>query len=687
VRSPDVRGAAKRVAWVRAFGLLAFALLALRAAHLSVVDERGALRGAAQTERVLTLAAQRGAIVDRSGVELALSVDAPSVYAMAGELDDAGAAARELARALGEDRRRLARRLRGREGFVFLARWVSREQAERVRALDLRGVGVLEEPRRVYPQKELAAKVLGIANIDGAGVRGIERQEDAWLRGVRRALPAERDARGRLLVKAPPERLPTAGGDVSLTLDAALQAATAEALRDAVRRTGARGGIALSLHPRSGEILALAEEPSFDPNRFRDTPFARTRSRAFLDALEPGSTLKPFLVAGALESGAVAPDTVFDCEGGAFRVPGKTIRDSHPHGELSVRDIVRVSSNIGAIKIARELGARPHHEMLRRFGFGSPTGSGFPGESAGLLRPAERWQPLDQAAIAFGQGLSVTTVQLAAATAALANGGEWVQPRLVRARRAPGGEWTPARRGEVRFVVRPETAAATLAIAASVVSRDGTGRLAALRDVRVAGKTGTAQKLDPKTGRYAEDRFVAWFIGIAPVDSPKLVVVAALDEPQRPLHTGGGAAAPLFARVATPHLARLGVDTAPVHPAPALPTQPATRTARREPAGPAPAPPRAAALAAAPAPPARLVAAASDAPAPPEVSLARIGGRVLLPDFRGLTRRQVERATAGSPLAMELSGSGRAVSQDPPPGTVVGERGARVRVRFEGDET
>ena len=666
MRGSDLRLASRRIAVARALMLLAFAGLAARAAHLSVVDERGADRGEAQSRRLLTLPPARGTIVDRSGAALAISVEAPSVYAVPSRIDDVDGTATALARVFGAKATALAARLRGHPSFLFLERWVSPEQARRVRTLALPGVGVLREPRRVYPYRELAAQILGFVNIDAVGVRGIEQQENRWLRGTARRLPAERDARGRLLVSGGEERWSTAGGDVALTIDAALQADAESALHEAVARTGARGGVVISMDPRSGDLLALAELPGFDPNRFRELDYDATRSRAFLDAAEPGSTLKTFLIAAALEDGVIGADDRFDCENGVFEIPGKTIRDHDPHGELTALEILRVSSNIGAAKIARALGPRAHYKMLRRFGFGTSTRSRFPDESAGVLRSWRGWKPVDHATIAFGQGVSVTPIQLVAATAAIANGGEWVRPRLVGARRVAGQPWQPTDRETARRVLRAETASALMAMLEEVVGPDGTGSAAALRGVRVAGKTGTAQKLDPKTRRYARNRFRAWFVGIVPADDPRLVILTGLDEPRRPTHTGGAAAAPLFARVAAAQLSRFGIFTAP-QPAPsrAVPTQTAQ-------AAPAPsvssAPPRAA-----PEP----AAAARALPV-----LARIDDRVLLPDLRGLTVEQVKRITAEGALAVEISGSGRAIAQDPPPGTVVPAHAGRIRVRF-----
>jgi cell division protein FtsI (penicillin-binding protein 3) len=515
---------------------------------------------------------------------------------------------------------------------------------------------------------------VGFANIDGLGVRGIEQLENDWLRGMARRIPVERDALGRLLWMGGEENWNTAGGDIALTIDARLQAETEAALSETVAATGARGGVVVVMDPWTGDVLTLAENPGFDPNQFRNLNFASTRSQAFLDAVDPGSTLKTFLVAAALDAGAIQLSDVFDCENGSFRVPGKTIRDFKPHGRLSVADILRVSSNIGAVKIAYLLGPAAHYQALRQFGFGSTTNSQFPGESAGLLRSWKNWKPVDHATIAYGQGINVTPIQLASATSALANGGLWVQPRLVAARRAPGRSWHSTRPEAVRRVLREETAAAVLEMLEGVVSSGGTGSRAALKDVRVGGKTGTSQKYDPEAGTFSVDRFEAWFIGIVPVDDPKLAIVVGVDEPKRPAHTGGATAAPLFARVAAAQLTRYGIFTEPQRRG--VVRAPEVRVART-----APLPPVSAA-------PAKTVSrpqpAAPSRPRPAVVEkLVGLDDRVLLPDFRGLTVAEVRQMTAGGQLEVKISGEGHAVTQEPPPGTVFALNGTPVRIRFE----
>ncbi len=566
MRSADLSPLAPRIALLRAVLILALAAVAVRASHLSVNDPQARQRASLQGNTLLRMDARRGEIFDRADRKLAISVEAPSIYASPGEVADPRTTARALSEVLGRDAEALERRIRRGGRFTFLGRWVSPEVAARVAALRLPGIGTVSEPRRVAPFGERAGQILGFVNIDGSGVRGIEQQEDAWLRGRGVRLRAERDARGRRLLLPGADPGVTAGGDVRLTIDLAMQASAEAAVARAVTRHAARAGIVVSLDARSGDVLAVAERPTFDPNEFRETPYVETRARSFLDAYEPGSTLKPFLAAGALEEGAVAPGEWIDCEDGSFRVPGKTIRDSHPHGLLDLAGVLRVSSNIGATKLAYRIGPARHFDVLKGFGFGRRTGSGFPDESAGLLRPWDRWRPVDHANVAFGQGIGATPIQLAAATAALAAGGVWRSPRLVAARRSHDGDWIAEPPGESHRVVSTHSARRVTAMLQAVVGPEGTAPMAALDSVPVAGKTGTSQKLDPETGRYFEDRFVAWFVGAAPADDPRIVVLVAIDDPIQLGHTGGSVAGPVFAEVAAAHLAHFGIFTRPARP-------------------------------------------------------------------------------------------------------------------------
>jgi cell division protein FtsI (penicillin-binding protein 3) len=732
MRSQALDKAARRIIWIRMGGLALVLILAGRAAHLTVAHTRARNLYDQQIQTEQRLSPARGTIFDRDGRELAITTEAASIYALPRLIEDRPATAAALAQILEIDVERLTARLTDRDGFTYLARWVEATQAERIRELDLRGVGIDREPHRIYPAGKLAAPLLGFANLDGQGVRGIEQIEDAWLTGKPRRVRVERDARGRALALHSTDPREVLGGEIMLTLDAAMQGAAEAALHDAVVESEASGGMVITIDPKNGDVLALAEAPGFDPNRFRDLDYNDTRARAFVDVAEAGSTMKAFLVASALDAGLIDARSEFDTGEGWMRVRGKTIRDAKPHGVIRTADVLRVSSNIGAVQIAQQLGREAQYRGLLRFGFGRSTRSGFPMESPGLVRDWSLWKPVDQATVSFGQGLSVTAIQLASAVAALANDGERMRPRLVMARRRGQGNWRPTPVDCVGQAVSPAAARQTIDMMRTVVSPDGTGRNAGLADVSVAGKTGTAQKLDLETMTYSQDRYIAWFIGVVPANDPELAIVVAVDEPMGRLHSGGGVAAPLFARVAAAQLARRGVVTEaapiPARPAPVLVTDavPAsdtpspsvatqsvvtTTTARAEPATRGSgenvepplefAPPEhsepqrveeplQAAVAAPPARPAALPVAAGQSPhvasAPPAVTpvSASAEGPAFVPDFSGQTMSHAKQLAQRESLSLSVFGAtnGRVVSQLPVPGTVLDGNDRTVLLEF-----
>ncbi len=710
MRSQALRSAAIRVGALRLALLLVFLVLAGRAGQLAILNAEGRHQGDAQVHARMVVRSARGLVLDRDQVELAISVDAPSIYVIPKLLKDRDHSLAALAAALGISERSLTSRLHGKRGFTYVARWVSEAQAEAVRALQLGGVGIEREPRRRYPAG-LAASLVGFADIDGKGVRGIEQMLDGWLRGRPRVLSVERDAKGRLLTQSPMDPRLAAGGDVMISIDAGLQGVAEAALEEAIEATGAQGGVVITVAPKTGDILALAEAPGFDPNEFRHTDYRRTGSAAFLDAVEPGSTFKAFLVALALDQEVITPDQTFDTGEGWMRVPGKTIRDHRAYGVLDPTGILMVSSNVGSVQIAQLLGPEAHFEGLRRFGFGQPTHSGFPMESAGLLRPWRDWKPLDHATIAFGHGVSVTSMQLAMAISALANEGELMAPRLLLARRRPMDEWKSTEPVSLGQAVRPETARTVLGMMEHVVSAEGTGRLAALAGVRVAGKTGTAQKFDPQAGRYSSDRYIAWFMGVAPADDPRLAVVVALDEPRGERHTGGAVAAPLFADVAAAQLAHRGILTRP-EPIPArrIPIIMAAESTAGTEAGEVAAEPSQArvqspAPADRPAPPpidrgsGSEMVYAQPKPRPdtvppaegPATAPQRMAHQtVFVPDFQGASLERARALAARESLQLHVEGtpSGRVVHQVPAPGTIMdgGDRTVIVSVKHEGGQ-
>jgi cell division protein FtsI (penicillin-binding protein 3) len=532
--------------------LLGFAALFARAIQLQTLDADWLSdRAGRQASTTVSLEALRADLQDRRGNALAVSATVDSVAGWPKRIADHRAAARALAGPLGVSARELERRLTHAAGFVWLQRWVSPDAASRVTRLGLSGVQLIPERRRFYPNGDLAGPLLGFADRDGRGLSGLELAYDRELRGVSAEVSARRDAHGNVLptVASAPEA--RTGRPVRLALDVRLQHFAENALAESLQKTGARHATLVALDPRTGEILALAEAPGFDPNRFWLEDKSLYRARAFVDGFEPGSTMKPFSVALALDAGAVRPDDVFDCENGTYRIGRRVIRDFHPHQLLTVSDVVRVSSNIGAAKISERLGARRLVEGLRHFGFGDVPGSGFPGEISGSVRDLRERQAVERANLSFGQGITVTPVQLVAAMAVFANGGRRVTPRLLAVSRSDGEaeEIAPG-----APVISEQTARQVLGMLRAVVE-SGTGTQAALPNVAVAGKTGTAQKV--KEGTYSQKDYIASFVGIAPVVNPRFVIGVFVDEPQG-LHTGGIVAAPVFREVAAYALDQLG---------------------------------------------------------------------------------------------------------------------------------
>ena len=540
-----------RIDAIAVVALLGFAALFARAIQLQTLDaEWLSDRAGRQASTVVELEALRADLQDRRGSMLAVSATVDSVAAWPKRVADARGAARALAGPLGVPARELEKRLARGSGFVWLQRWVSPDAATRVTHLGLDGVQLIPERRRFYPNGDLAGPLIGFADRDGRGLSGVELAYDRELRGASAEVSARRDAHGNMLPTVASAPAARTGRAVRLAIDVRLQHFAESALAESLRKTGARHATLVALDPTTGEILALAEAPGFDPNRFWLEDKSLYRARAFVDGFEPGSTMKPFSVALALDAGVVRPEDVFDCENGSYRIGRRVIRDFHPHQLLTVSDIVRVSSNIGAAKISERLGARRLVDGMRRFGFGDVPGSGFPGEIAGSLRDLRERQAVERANLSFGQGVTVTPVQLTAAMATFANGGRRVTPRLLAVTRSEGED--PPEPGA--RVISEQTSRAVLAMLRAVVE-SGTGTQAALPNVAVAGKTGTAQKV--KDGTYSEKDYIASFVGIAPVVNPRFVIGVFVDEPQG-LHTGGVVAAPVFREVAAYALDQLG---------------------------------------------------------------------------------------------------------------------------------
>jgi cell division protein FtsI (penicillin-binding protein 3) len=526
----------------------AFAVLAGRAAWLQAGGSTSFLQrqGEVRHVRTLEVPATRGQLTDRNGVVLAASLPARAVWASPEDVEATGAQLAQLGRLLDMPPAELKRRLGDDDRrFVYLARQVEPAVADRIAELKITGIGHHRAFRRHYPEGATSAHVVGFTGVDERGQEGVElafEHELAARNGRRRAI---KDNLHRF-VEEDWLQPPVDGSDVALSVDNRIQYLAFSAVREAVTAHQARAGAAIVLDARSGEVLALANWPSFDPNeRDRRQP-ERMRNRALTDTFEPGSTLKPFSIAAALEAGAVTPQQTVQTAPGTIRVRDRTIRDAHPHGLLTVEQIVAKSSNVGTVRIAMELPAQKLWDVYAGAGFGQPVQIGFPGATAGRLRPARTWREVEQATISYGYGMSVSLMQLARAYLVFARDGDTVPVSLTRVDAAPAGVQ----------VLRPETARAVRRMLELAASEEGTAPQARVAGYRVAGKTGTARKV--RDGRYVNE-YVASFAGFAPASDPRLVVAVMIDEPGAGRYYGGDVAAPVFARIATGSLRTLQV--------------------------------------------------------------------------------------------------------------------------------
>ena len=521
------------------FGV-AGALLLARAVDLQVL-RTGFLQGHgdARALRVVTVPAHRGVITDRNGEPLAISTPVDSVWVNPRETRTAEQNPDRLARILGLDPAELRTLMRDRGGreFVYLRRQIAPAQAAQVAALKFRGVYLQREYRRYYPAGEITAHLIGFTNVDDTGQEGVELAYEEWLRGVPGSKRVLKDSLGRVVQDIESITPASPGRQLALSIDRRVQYLAYRELKRAVMEHGARGGSLVMLDIHTGEVMAMVSEPAFNPNNREKLRSDRFRNRAATDVFEPGSTMKPFSVAAALASGLFSPDTPVDARPGTLRISNHTIRDLHDYGLLDVTGVIRKSSNVGASKIALAVGPQPIFELYRALGFGQTTGSGFPGEASGQLQSYRNWSELELATIAFGYGLSATTLQLAHAYSAFGSGGVLRPVSLARVDAPVAGV----------AVVDPGIAAAVLGMLETVITAEGTGLRAAVPGYRVAGKTGTVHKIE--AGGYAESRYLSLFAGLIPASNPRLVAVVVVDEPNEGVHYGGLVAAPVFAHV------------------------------------------------------------------------------------------------------------------------------------------
>jgi len=529
----------------------------VRHAELSALAER-------QYSRTITVHALRGPIVDRRGAPLATSASAESLFAQPRGVGDPVRVAARLAPVLAMPERELHGLLTAQKSFVWLKRRLPPPVAERVRALREPGLGFVPDSQRLYPNRELAAHVIGFEGADG-GLEGIERAREKELSGTPGRAIIGRDALGREVVTQRVLQPPAPGHGVMLTLDTTMQYVAEREIDAAYRRTRSKAAMAVVMEPKTGDVLAVAIRPTFNPNMFAEAKQDEVRNRAVTDPFEPGSTFKIIMAAAALEEGVVKPDELIYGENGSITIARTTIRDWKKHGWMSFEEVLQQSSNVGSIKVGMRLGSETYHRYMAGFGFGAATGVGLAGESRGLLREPGRWSLLSLPTMSIGQEISVTALQMVAAFGAVANGGVLMAPRLVRATfDADGRELRRVEPKAVRRVISEETARTLMRMMVQIVDH-GTGHAAAIPGYAVGGKTGTAQKMDPATRRYSHAPGVLSFVGVAPADDPRFVMLVMLDEPKNE-KWGSEAAAPIFASIGREILRYLEVPPQDAHP-------------------------------------------------------------------------------------------------------------------------
>ncbi|HTS11435.1 MAG TPA: penicillin-binding protein [Candidatus Limnocylindrales bacterium] len=656
------------VVWVLAVVWMGAVLARLSYLQLFCYSEYFA-RAQRQQQRIFEISPKRGTIYDRKGRELAVSLPMDSVFADPAEITDAAMVARLLSRPLSVPADDLEAKIREAHTPVRLARKLSPETVQRIDDMNLKGVFFQKENRRVYPQRDLAAHVLGYVDVDEKGIGGIEQSLDKEIRGSPGKMMVMADGRRRWYDRM--EDAADPGASVELTIDETIQYIAEKELSRAIAQTHAIHGTVLVQDPNTGELLAVANWPTFDPNDAGSFPADSRMDRAVTMSYEPGSVFKVLTMTGAIEHGVVNANELIDCQMGKIVLAGRLIHDHKAYGILSVRQILQNSSDVGSIKVALRLGAPRFYDVMRQFGIGQMTGILLPGESRGLLRPLDDWTPSSIGSLAMGQEVSVTPIQIISAISAIANGGTLYRPRVVREVRGgivpfslPGND--PAR-------VTDAKTAATLRSMMEDVILNGTGKgFTELDGYSAGGKTGTAQKIDPNTGRYSHTAYFASFAGFAPVNDPAVTILVVLDSPVGG-HEGNATAGPVFKRIAEQVLSYMDVP----HD---VPSPSDTETAKN--------------LRGLQKPAARMVANTDATKARFEAAIAKRGrsesaptvafgspGAIVVPNLAGETVRDVTEACSRLGLVPSLIGTGVAVEQSPEAGTSV-LRGSRVTVRF-----
>ncbi|PLX89411.1 MAG: penicillin-binding protein [Desulfuromonas sp.] len=638
------RGVVIRIRVIGGIFLLAFSLIVVRAFDLQVLqgqDWNG--RAERQHQKTLSLTPQRGTIFDRNGTELAVSVEVDSIYAEPARIEDRRATARQLAKTLQLPIKTVSGKLASDKSFVWIKRQVTPKQSAQLKTFELAGVGRISEHRRFYPNSNLAAHLLGFTGLDPKGLEGLEREYDHRVLGRGGYLVLGRDALGRGMGSGSSEvQGGQKGDDLYLTLDKNLQHIVERELADGVASARARAGTVVMLEPATGKVLAMASYPEFNPNDLAGHRPQQWRNRAICDTYEPGSTFKVILMAAALSEGVVNTRQKLYCEDGTFRVGGRTVHDHDKYQELTPAEIIKYSSNIGAAKIGKLLERQKYYRYIKAFGFGEKSGIDLPGEVHGLLNSPDKWFEIDLAAISFGQGVSVTPLQLTSAVSAIANNGYLMEPYVVeRMVDSEGGVVAEIQPRAVRKVISSEVAEQVTAMMVATTEEGGTATNARVPGFQVAGKTGTAQKVDPVTGGYSADKRVASFVGFLPAHAPRVTILVVIDEPQNGVY-GGLLAAPVFARIASQTMQYLKVSPdqpsggdhgAPFDPLPEGEGEYQAKLVRTP------------------------QTSMEDGPA--------------MPDFQGLSYRQVLEVIGEKQLNVNFRGQGRVVEQSHGPGVAI----------------
>ncbi len=637
-----------RICLVGAFFLVGLGVILGRAFQLQILDSDKLTTMARVGYRGnIKLPPKRGTIYDREGHELAVSIEVGSIYAHPGQVQQKSETAERLSKILSIKKVEILEELKKERPFVWIARKVPSDKVNQIKALKLAGIGFTKESGRYYPGREIGAHLIGFSGEDNQGLEGLEKKYDRILKGREQTLVQMKDALGRPFFISRESSEGDQMHDLILTIDKDIQYKAQEALKSAVEKTKAKSGQAIVIDPETGEVLAMAVVPLFNPNTFRKHRPFQWRNRTITDVYEPGSVIKVFLLAAALDQKIVNLHTKFFCEEGKYKVANHIIHDTKKNDFLSVSDIVTFSSNIGAVKIGQRVGYEKFIDYLKRFGFGKKTGIGLLGERKGFIRPAKTAKEIDKANIYFGQGMTASSMQLTMAMAAIANGGRLMRPYIIKSVKDQRGAVTSENRPKmIRQVISPEIARKVKGVLERVVD-EGTGTEAAITGFRAAGKTGTSQKVDPKTKRYSQEHYVAFFVGFVPADKPKLVIMVAVDEPKGQPY-GGLVAGPVFSEVGGWTLNHLRVN--PQLKLVKIEEDPRISNVRRQILEPE-----------------------------PTVMVSAPG---LLPDFRGQSMREVLRGGSSLGLEVVLEGTGMAVRQVPKPGLPL-KNITKVRVQFQ----